>query len=58
MPLYLIRITKRNWERDEYDTSWLEPSEVPADVHRDLRVTESALSVWHIEDDKSNLEEV
>ena len=42
------------WERNLYGT-WLQPSEVPADVYRDFRVYAGSLSVWHIEDDKSNL---
>ena len=57
MPLYLIRINKRNWDRDVF-ASWLGPNQVPADVYRDLRVTDGSLSVWHIEDDRSNLDRV
>jgi len=57
MPLYLIRITRRNWDRTAH-TSWLGANQVPADVYRDLRVTNGALSAWHIEDDRSNLLQV
>ncbi len=56
MPFYLIRINRKlRWERGEY-RNWLEPGRAPADVCQDFRVENGSLSVWHIEDDKSNLE--
>jgi len=57
MPLYLIGINKRNWDRDP-SAIWLGEAGIPADVHQDLRVRGNALSVWHIEDDRSNLNAV
>ncbi len=58
MALFLIRLNnKRTWDRQTYD-AWLKPGQVPADVFRDFRVANGKLSVWHIEDDRSNLEQV
>lgn len=58
MPFYLIRITNRSWDRDLFNAPWLGLDEIPADVHQDLRISQSSLSVWHIEDAQSNLEQV
>ena len=57
MPFYLIRLSKkRRWDRDAY--SWLGPNQAPADVYQEFRVDDGKLSVWHIEDDRSNLGQV
>ena len=59
MPVYLLGLTRRRWDRDDEEyKSWLAADQVPAEVYRDLRTDESKLSVWHIEDDRSNLSEV
>jgi hypothetical protein len=57
MPWYLIGITKARWERDE-KAAWLRPPQIPAVVYLDLRPTGNTLSLWHIEDDRSNLKDV
>ncbi len=57
MPFYLIRINRRIWDRDGY-ADWLQAGQAPADLFRDLRVVNGRISVWHIEDDKSNLDQV
>jgi len=55
MPSFLIRINnKRTWDREAY-AEWLDIGQAPADVFRDFRVAEGILSVWHIENDRSNL---
>ena len=58
MPLYLVRITKRRWERDFQESPWLVPNLISADVYADVKVTKGDLSIWHIEDDRSNLNDV
>jgi hypothetical protein len=37
---------------------WLAPGEIPADPLKDLITSNNTLSLWHIEDDRSNLERV
>jgi hypothetical protein len=54
MPQYLLRIKKRKW--DKLNLPWLEPNQIQADPLGDLNISEGTLSVWHIEDDKSNLD--
>jgi len=54
MPLYLLMINKRKWDR--LNVPWLKPNQIQADPLGDLRINEGALSVWHIEDDESNLD--
>ena len=54
MPFYLLRITKRKWDTLA-DQSWLEVQAIQGDPLGDLRIDSGNLSVWHIEDDKSNL---
>jgi len=58
MPLFLMKIKRElTWSREEY-AAWLAPDSVPADVAQDFRVKGGKLSVWHIEDDRSNLDQV
>lgn len=54
MPLLLRKISKPRW----YKEAWLEEGKAAADPLRDLETKENKLSVWHIEDDKSNLYQV
>lgn len=56
MPQFLFRITKRKWDKVEF--SWLSNDEIQADPLGDLRVSNGNLSVWHVEDDKSNLDQI
>jgi hypothetical protein len=55
---YLFRtIKKARWNR-ENKPAWLGINQVPADTFRDLQTREGQLSVWFIEDDLSNLNDV
>ena len=54
MPHYLLKISKRKWDR--LDVPWLEPNQIQADPLGDLRIDKGTLSVWHVNEDKSNLE--
>jgi hypothetical protein len=55
MPLYLIKITKRRWDRPT-DAPWLPEDEIPADPLGDLRPKEGKLSVWLVDAQSSNLD--
>lgn len=57
MPLILRKIKKAKWYRN-IDVPWLKPGELQADALADLKTTGNRLSVWLIQDDKSNLERV
>ena len=59
MTLILRKIHKRLWEIDT-QPGWLGSGEVQADVFtsRDLWTEDNKLSVWEIENDKSNLDQV
>ena len=54
MPQYLLMIKKRRW--DYLEAGWLGAQEIQADPLGDLRIEEGNLSVWHIDDDKTNLD--
>ncbi len=54
MPLLLRKIRKSRW----YKYPWLEEGGSQADALLDLKTDDNILSVWYIEDDKSNLERV
>jgi len=54
MALLLRVITKPKWVRP----AWMEPGDVPADVLTDLRASNNDLSVWSVEQDRSNLDSV
>jgi len=47
-------ITERKWDR--IFEPWLNPQDIPADPLGDLKTDGNSLSIWQIEDDKSNLE--
>jgi len=57
MPFILRTIRKARWYKIE-DVSWLEKGDVPADPLADLNTKANELSVWLIEDDRSNLNQV
>ena len=57
MPLLLRQIRKSRWY-DDGGLPWLPVGLLPADPLSDLNTKDNKLSVWHIEDDKSNLEQV
>ena len=52
MPFILRKIVQRRWYNDE---PWLAEGAFKSSALMDLRVDDNKLSVWHIEDDKSNL---
>lgn len=59
MALLLRGIDKRRWDWTEGDIPWLPAGEFPAAPLADLKTSvHSSLSVWHIQEDKSNLERV
>ena len=53
--MYLIRITKRKWDRPT-DAPWLAEGEIPADPLGDLRPEDGKLSVWLVDAQSSNLD--
>lgn len=54
MPHFLLSITKRKW--DKLDVPWLPSHDIQGDPLGALRLNDGTLSVWHIDDDKSNLD--
>lgn len=56
MPFILRTIRKNRWLQENLD--WLKEGDVPADPLGDLATTNNELSVWFVEDDKSNLEQI
>lgn len=54
MSLLLRKISRRRWDK----LPWLEEGKAQADALRDLQTSDNKLSVWHVEDDKSNLRDV
>jgi hypothetical protein len=56
MPLVLRRIRKGRWHIE--DTSWVEEGDIHADPLADLNTKTNALSLWLVEDDESNLEQI
>jgi len=57
VPLFLRIIRKAKWYKNE-QVPWLPEGELQADTLTDLSTKSNELSVWHIEDDRSNLEQV
>lgn len=57
MPFFLRTIRKAKWYKNEA-VSWLAEGELQADALADLATKGNELSVWHVEDDRSNLEQV
>jgi hypothetical protein len=59
MPLILRKIRKARWyQYDRSDFPWLLEEDIPADPLGDLATNDNELSVWQINDDKSNLPRV
>jgi len=60
VPPFLLRhIDKRRWDRVGEQIPWLPAGELPAAPLGDLKTTvQSVLSVWHIQEDRANLEDV
>lgn len=57
MPLLLRAIRRNRWYTSD-TVSWLPKGEIQADPLGDLATGNNTLSVWQVEDDKSNLEQV
>lgn len=57
MPLLLRKIRKSKWYKND-SVPWLGEEEIQADALGDLVTSSNTLSVWLVEDDKSNLEQV
>ena len=57
MPLLLRQIRRSRWYKYP-DVQWLPPGALQADALVDLKTEENRLSVWQIEDDESNLDQV
>ena len=56
MTLVLRTIRKSSWYSENYP--WLPNNDFPADPVTDLRTTDNSLSVWEIDEDRSNLQRV
>lgn len=57
MPLLLRKIRKARWYQNE-GAHWLPAGEVQADALGDLTTKNNELSVWYVNDNRSNLEQV
>ncbi len=57
MPLLLRKIRKSKWYKAD-SMLWLKQGEIQADALGDIVTTSNTLSVWLVEDNKSNLKEV
>jgi hypothetical protein len=57
MPLILRKIRKARWHRND-DLDWLLPDEIQADSLLDLSTKDNQLSIYIVEDDRSNLERI
>ena len=57
MPLLLRKLRKPRWTLDK-DLPWLAEGDIPADPLSDLATSENKLSVFLVEDDRSNLDQV
>ena len=54
--MLLIRIDKPRWDWNTDDSPWIPPGDIPAAPLTDLRTSpNSELSVWYVEDNRSNL---
>jgi hypothetical protein len=56
VPLLLRAIRKSRWNKDNFP--WLTQDDIQADLLGDLVTSNNTLSVWLVQDDKSNLNEV
>lgn len=57
MPLLLRKIRKSKWYKND-SVPWLEKDEIQSDALGDLVTSSNTLSVWLVDDDQSNLEQV
>jgi len=57
VPLLLRKIRKSKWYKNE-SVPWLQEDQIQADALGDLVTSSNSLSVWLVNDDQSNLEQV
>ena len=57
MPLLLRKIRQARWY-DHKAVPWLPEGSLQADALSDLKTESNALSMWQVQDDKSNLEDI
>jgi hypothetical protein len=57
MPLVLRKIKKAKWYKNVV-VPWLKKGELQADALTDLKTTNNRLSVWLVQNDKSNLDRI
>lgn len=57
VPFILRKIRKSKWYKHER-VPWLAEGELQADALGDLQTSNNELSVWQVEDDRSNLERI
>lgn len=57
MSLFLRKIRRSRWHRGDL-VPWLAEEELQADALLDLKTEDSRLSVWVVEDDRSNLRKI
>lgn len=57
MPLLLRKIRKSKWYKS-LNVPWLTAGELQADALGNLKTENNKLSLWHIEDDNSNINQV
>ena len=58
MPYFLREVySNTKWDKTQFPR-WLKDGELPSCIIRDLRADDNALSLWKINDDKSNLPHV
>jgi len=57
MPFLLRKVRRPRWYHN-VNLGWLQQGEIPADPLTDLDTQSNKLSLWHVEDDESNLDQV
>jgi len=57
MPLILRKIRKTRWDKELIkQEKWLGPEEIPSDPLGDLTTTDNQVSIWELDETKSNLD--
>jgi hypothetical protein len=57
MPLVLRKIRKTRWDKELIkQEKWLGPEEIPSDPLGDLTTTNNQVSIWELDESKSNLD--
>jgi hypothetical protein len=58
VPFVLRKVRRNRWYKDLQEYSWLALGELPADPLGDIATQDCVLSVWLIDDDNTNLEQI